>query len=737
MQAFVDPSPEFSGSLESWEDAKKLIEEKQYKVSDTGGLANFLISESEGGTLSLELKCFVAAVSLQTCRIASRRVDRAMAQSMFKSKVKADKSKHIGNLVSNTWLQESLQQLEKSNTTNDATAKMHVNLLTTGLHFMEDCFVIDNEKKVNVLKEKQGIDWRRIAAKISSFASLHNVDALAELATTIVKYLTDFNPANKSSDAAVAVTPSAPSPKAVQAVSVDSQVLQDAAKMKREERMKNLRKKASYTSTTVNPPSTTSATEDAWAASAAGVSRGSFSAPATFTRSPKVKQSWNTAPPPTSQGSYPQTAIASSAKTESWSASSTSYSGGGSNVPVTTGGASNADHAYADAPAPADNSRWNNSTPASNGPSSAGGASSSAARGFGDSLAYNSKWGGDSTRNAASGYDATPSWGTDPSNVPAHESTDQSSWNNTNANYWQGASDYPSHGGSASGQDSYHKSNSSGRGYDDSATATYNSAPPRTSTPAVNAGSADASSRDRYYPGTSTADTSGSVHDNQYRGGGAGAGGWDQPAGNYAPSPQRGGGAPPFNGNSNKRSNDYDNRDNHQQGDGRGGGERQGNKRPRQEFAPAFEDSSLQSGGGGRGRGRTLPSWITKDRNGNEPQTVSLEPPPPQIPQHTNGGASLPPRDLPPPASLQGTGRGRGRTLPAWMTQPNDGPAGQAVEPPRGPPPPSFGVGPPRGPPPASFGGDNRNDVSGGGRGRGRTLPAWMTAQQSNDGLGS
>jgi hypothetical protein len=121
-----------------------------------------------------------------------------------------------------------------------------------------------------------------------------------------------------------------------------------------------------------------------------------------------------------------------------------------------------------------------------------------------------------------------------------------------------------------------------------------------------------------------------------------------------------------------------------------------------------------------------LPAWMTKNNEGGiDPPAI---PEPPRMGHNIGGPSGLSARDLPVNASLQGTGRGRGRTLPAWMTQPNDnGPSSQgpALEPPRGPPPPSFG-------------GESRNDLAGGGRGRGRTLPAWMTAQQNNNnGLGS
>eukprot|EP00980_Cylindrotheca_fusiformis_P028730 scaffold22640_cov138-Cylindrotheca_fusiformis.AAC.11 len=455
VKTFIDrdtpPPSELPLSLESWEDAEKMIEKKQLRFSDAGSLVNFL--DSMDGDPSLELKCFVAAVALQTCRVASRTADRASAQSLFKSKVKADKSKHIGNFVSNTWLHESLQQLSKAKSVDNTKANMHIHILTTGLHFMEDCFVIDNEKKVNVLKEKQGIDWKGTTSKILSAANTHKLEDLAKLATTIGKYLTDFNPAKKS-PAAVSAVPAASAAVPKVPASVDSQVLQDAAKKKREERMKNLRKKASYTSTTVAPPPIATPTEDSWAASAASLSRPSYSSSA-----PAInRESWNSAPqpsnsytssaqtpsssypsttaaaPPAPSGSYASTAAAPPAPSSSYAstaaappAPSGSYASTAAAPPAPSG--SYASFAAPSAPAAAPD-------PYSTGGSAADPAPATS-RGFNDSLPYNGggngrSWSGAGTADSASratttsngGYDANKrSWNEANSNIPAAHDT--------------------------------------------------------------------------------------------------------------------------------------------------------------------------------------------------------------------------------------------------------------------------------------------------------------------------
>jgi hypothetical protein len=112
---------------------------------------------------------------------------------------------------------------------------------------------------------------------------------------------------------------------------------------------------------------------------------------------------------------------------------------------------------------------------------------------------------------------------------------------------------------------------------------------------------------------------------------------------------------------------------------------------------PAFSETGA-FGGEGRGRGRhqTAPAWMTRDQ------------PDPSI------GSGPPPlgnSQLPPPPS--GGGRGVHQTQPAWMTQQQqqqqhqDGPTGR----------PEDALG-------SAGGGAGR------GRGRGLTLPAWVTQQQ-------
>jgi hypothetical protein len=162
----------------------------------------------------------------------------------------------------------------------------------------------------------------------------------------------------------------------------------------------------------------------------------------------------------------------------------------------------------------------------------------------------------------------------------------------------------------------------------------------------------------------------------------------------------------------------------------------------------------LGGGGMGRGRGRTLPAWMTQQQQDNNNR------PPGDGPSSSSGDTTAPPKSDPPrgsrfndpprnfppppgdsPAGLQGTGRGRDRTLPAWMTQQqqsSNGPQGQQA--PVRSQPEVIGAPPTHAPssnhPPRASGfhepsRDAPVALQGTGRGRGRTLPAWMTQQAS------
>lgn len=109
----------------------------------------------------------------------------------------------------------------------------------------------------------------------------------------------------------------------------------------------------------------------------------------------------------------------------------------------------------------------------------------------------------------------------------------------------------------------------------------------------------------------------------------------------------------------------------------------------------AFADADAMDGGGrGRGRHQTAPAWMTRDHQDSNSGGVNGPPP---THQHST------------PVPSGGGGRGRHQTQPAWMTQQQGG-------------------GGPTGRPGDSIG--SMGEGAGRGRGRGLTLPAWVTQQQ-------
>jgi hypothetical protein len=727
--------------LESWEDVKNLVDEKQFILSATESLVNFLKIESVNGNLSLELKCFTAAVARQTCLIAKSKDDKVMAQALFKSKNKADRSRHIGNYVSNIWLQECLQQLEKSSSIDDSENNMHLCLLKAGLLFMEDCFVIDNEKKLNVLKQKQDIDWKGTTAEVLKFSSSNNLDALEKIAQMMEKYLSDFEiPATPTSSTVEAA-------KLTRRSSVDAKILQDAAKKKREERMKNLRRKASFTgqiaasapaatAATAAPPATNNASNSSWndprtffAANGEEFRAGSNTSEdirgassAQTTASVSHTSTWNEASAPETND-WNDSSSKNINEQRTWGNTDPSTSSapiwGASSSAVTE---SNKPSSQYDDPAPnyenTTNSWGSSPAPRSDPPDY--------------SRTHGRSWATDYSRVPSSSDDANRSWGDDRSHVPAHKNSHQESgWNNTsskNANSWGDPSDYPSRAGSVrGGYDSYQQQTSQssysslsgggGGGYvgQQAEEIPYSLSSAVKSGSVADAGRGRANNND-YYPGTA-ASAAGPAHDNQTSD--SDGNGWDQAQRHDAPFDSSSGGrsgqqSSYDNSNNKKRPPTY-NRDYQKQQHGE---RNNGNiKRARNENSsqPAFGSQPQVGGAGiGRGRGRTLPAWMTDD---NAPQGMNGPEPPATAARQDNNNTPPPPvsggvQDMA-NQSLQGTGRSRGRTLPAWMVGAPPPPPSSA---------PSYGIN------------DISNALPAGGRGRGRTLPAWMT--KNNDGPG-
>lgn len=641
---------EFSKFLDSWDDVDKFVSAKEFSILDPGGLVKF-VSNTDSPPPSVELKCLIIAVARQTCILAKSKDDRGAAQGLFKSKIKGDKSMHIGNYVSNTWLIQSVEQLKKTETIEKEN--MHVHILTAGFRFMQDCFVIDNTKKLDVLKEKQNIDWKGTTKNVLDVATSKNLTSLESLAKTLTTYLSDFK--------ATSSVPIAAAAKSSRTSSVDSQALQDATRKKREERMRKLREKAHGAMSLASTP-------------AAGTTNAAMPSAV--------------APPPAPPSSYSSNTTATTTTNNNRydkAQSSQDNASRGWNAPP--------------APAPA-------VPPASAPPQS---------------------WGGPPPQEPAyqeSNYNAPIDQGRDhpdPTSQPPTAAADnynqqQPSWNDPGvppaaaaANSYSYSGGPQSYGGGGQYDDSYRDAyppQESRNDYDRPPEATNQQPYDNTNDYANHQGA------DSYYPGASSA----AGHDNQSSGGGyrRGGGGYDR--GPPPPQDSYGGGRPPY--------------DRYEEPPYRGGGGRNNsnfnNKRPRQDaFAddrgrgggPWMNDNGgggpppkrHDSGGGprdipgsGRGRGRTLPAWMM----GGEGGPGGDLPPPPMS-------------ELPPPPSSHGPPRGQPPPSFDEPPRPPRGPPPQFDEPPR----------PPRGQPPPF----DEPPNMGGGRGRGRTLPAWMT---QNDGPG-
>jgi hypothetical protein len=771
----MDPEPDHSSPLESWKDVEDLIRKQKIKLQDFGDLIQYLSKHPD--KISLEFKCLVITLARETFRAYKLTDDAKGAQGMFRSKDKTNRSLHVANYATNKWLHDSFDQVKKVSSFADSGKEddnMHLVVLQAGLQFMVDAFVIDNDKKLDVLKSKQGIDWEETTNEILRFAMSKKVNSLGHMAGLTKKHFASFRtlaPPGKSSspDANNTAATSTGTDLSLITNSSLQDLAKDMAKQKRDLRIANLRRKAQ--SRTANTGS-------------AAVPRPSRS---------------------TATATWGDTIIPAPATAKTWGDTPAATTAAWGNTPAAAPAASNRSGGWGSSPLPAP-SNWGTS-PALAPPQNWGDtpASAPAARTWGDTPAGAApSWGEKPAPARTASHAGT--WGGDMP-APAHAASHAGTWGDTPApaasrsNTW-GDSATPSGGGSSWGDQGKQSQPSDRAGWGNSTTQsrepTYDSKPSSygrggttngssSSVNNVESGSADARGRSRgndNIPGA-TANTAGSAHDNQTDGG------FDR----SQQQQQRNG---PSSYNNDKRP--------HDQGPDRGSSfsdhRNNGNqKRPRQEQHPPRNPEPAVDGGGmgrGRGRGLTLPAWMTQkgndgpqssagpqnnDHNGQPGSSSSAEvhsapPPSNQLPPRGGGynNSKPPPRNNPshsrdPPAG--GSGRGRGMTLPAWMTQAhnNDGPQGQqgpassslgdsqrAPSPTSAPLPPrggNFQQPPPAGVqdagrgnfqqlPPAGVQGAGRGNfqqpppagVQGAGRGRGRgmTLPAWMTKAKNNDG---
>lgn len=744
------------------------LKHKKTKVKNLNELVQ-LLSTSPKKVLTLELKWLVGAVATNSCDRYELDQDAKKCQGLFRSKDKSDKTKHLANYVSNLWMKESIQAAKGTlihlspSEREGIPLNMHVRIIQVGLRFVQKAFVIDNAKKLAVLKEKQGIDWETTASEVYNFGMTTGINLLSHEASQAQRHFKKMEkaaaPPEENSTLRASAQLTAP-PLLSRKTS-----LQDVAAKKREERMANLKRKAQATSLRRTSSTTTETTSAA---------------------------------PGNSWGSQPS----DSQPAGSWGKSTTSSS----RVPVPT-------PVSAPAPAPTTSGGWGQDsrsvpTPATGGwgkPTSQ--APTPAPGGWGKPASQApipapGGWGGDPRSSEAP---APGGWGGDPrSNASSWVESNSNAASTGNVGGWAGKQEIGGGGGGDLNRREWETGdgNSGARGANHQSSSEWDSGNGRRERQAPvpqesswgnqeTSASSDYESRSQYndqpqrqpqqyherqvdhsYPpqdqyqhqrpsvsndfgarsssggwgnSSSANDVAASSHDNQtdrgrdgdYRGGGGNQGGWGGGSGWGTGGSGGGRGGiepqqPPPAVQATSQADDYKNfqRNKRRQ-------EKQNRKPPkrsRKDRGGSQRDTAPAGGGSGRGRGRganlNLPAWMTEGGGNPDPGPQSARDANFPNPDASTGGvdgALQPQQPYPlqrnegPPMEGGGFGRGRGRganvNLPAWMTANGGGPQranGNPFEPPetRG------GNG---------SGGFQDVGEGGNGRGRGRTLPAWMT----------
>lgn len=175
---------------------------------------------------SLEFKCLVLEAGRQTFLLK----DEKKARSLFGTKP------NLGQIASGTWLTETLAQLKQSKE-QPASDQMQVVLLKCAMQFMFDCSVINNAKKLSVLKSKQDLDWESSTKKVLDLALSKRINSLVAAATRTRDHL---NRINGSAPAPAASEPAAPAP-SVSAPGSVTNLSAESKKKAREERMRKLK----------------------------------------------------------------------------------------------------------------------------------------------------------------------------------------------------------------------------------------------------------------------------------------------------------------------------------------------------------------------------------------------------------------------------------------------------------------------------------------------------------------
>jgi hypothetical protein len=171
--------------MKSWKDVKLLISQNHITLDRLDKVAEDIMASFK---LDLEYKCLVSAVATNSCRMYKKAEQTKLCQAFFTSKDKNEKSKFIANFVSSAWLHESIAILQ-SLADIDEASNMNVQLLISGMEFIESSFVIDNAKKLVSLKEKRDLDWPKVVDQILEMSSAKQLKNLHESADSAKKYL--------------------------------------------------------------------------------------------------------------------------------------------------------------------------------------------------------------------------------------------------------------------------------------------------------------------------------------------------------------------------------------------------------------------------------------------------------------------------------------------------------------------------------------------------------------------
>ena len=697
--------------MTSWAAVESIISEKKVTLKNFDQLVDDI---STSASLSLEFKCLVATAAVEACKLYQAEDDPKRCQEFFKSKDKSDKSKHIANFVSNRWLQESIKYVKASAATIDESANMHIKVLQAGLQFMKSAFVINTAKKVSVLKDKQNIDWQALQKRIYELSSANNLPSLLQSVESVKEHFDTFlsEGGKDSSNASTTEDKNA----------IDEgrrSKLQDIKEKKRLERMENIKRGAHATNlrrTSATAASLPAATLVAAPAPtnrlppvAAAPRYSAHKLPwGTDSPKPEPKKQWNPkwgenvrapAPPRVDPVVLAQASVA-----------------------ISSGPTSQQGTAHA-----TDESAYHSHEEQSRGRSAA--ADGRSHGGYTASSNYNPNLDHQAHQKAAPSAFSV--------NAPAASQTSYRSDGYSHTSPQGGGPDQ------YSGEAPYNRGGSS-----DPVSGDQRLVP---ASDLSNDKLGGAWSVGAGWGGNDTWNASSSTTLSRNVGGARGSAGWGSDSSNNI--------AISHDNQTGDRGIHSDNFEPTKQQDFQRHKRRpppdnnRSNKRPRNNFAPRDANQPPAPGAGrGRGRGQTLPAWMTEGTasvdgpsglnsapvrdiappsadyssvpgpvgRGNDPRSFDRGPPP-----HREN--NFPPPNAPAGGGRGregGRGRGRGREVnqPAWMTHGTGSNGPQGASPHDIPAAPRSNVGPPQ-----ARGGFPDVGTEGGGRGRGRTLPAWMT----------